>query len=354
MSAAALWQVPLIVLVVAALAAVPLVANGYQLALGISIMIYAVLATAWALFSGPTRYISLATVAFFGIGAYTVAVSVGDAAGAGGHRHRRGDRHRGRAGGRPLHAAAPRRLFRHLHLRPRRADPPDRRPGTRSTSPARSAATSSSTSARSRSTGSSSRSPCWCFFAGWLIRRSRLGLALRVIGDDETVARHVAIDTTAAKLILFAVSAAFMSVTGAVMAPRWTYIDPAIAFNPLISFQVVIMALLGGAERLCGPLLGVDPAGAPVRGAHRQLPELLRHPARHRLHRHRLLPARRRGRARRPLAGRAPAPAGSQGRAAALPGTPMLERQEPPQGLRRPGRGRRCALHRRRAARSSA
>ena len=32
------------------------------------------LATAWALFSGPTRYISLATVAFFGIGAYTVAV----------------------------------------------------------------------------------------------------------------------------------------------------------------------------------------------------------------------------------------------------------------------------------------
>ena len=35
---------------------------------------YTVLATAWALFSGPTRYVSLATVAFFGIGAYTVAV----------------------------------------------------------------------------------------------------------------------------------------------------------------------------------------------------------------------------------------------------------------------------------------
>jgi hypothetical protein len=35
---------------------------------------YVVLATAWGLFSGPTRYVSLATVAFFGIGAYTVAV----------------------------------------------------------------------------------------------------------------------------------------------------------------------------------------------------------------------------------------------------------------------------------------
>ena len=57
-----------------ALACVPLFGSGYHLALGISLLIYAVLATAWALFSGPTRYISLATVAFFGIGAYTVAV----------------------------------------------------------------------------------------------------------------------------------------------------------------------------------------------------------------------------------------------------------------------------------------
>ena len=57
-----------------ALAAVPLVASGYQLALGITLLSYIVLATAWALFSGPTRYISLATVAFFGIGAYTVGV----------------------------------------------------------------------------------------------------------------------------------------------------------------------------------------------------------------------------------------------------------------------------------------
>ena len=52
----------------------PKVASGYQLALGISLLYFTVLATAWALFSGPTHYISLATVAFFGIGAYTVAV----------------------------------------------------------------------------------------------------------------------------------------------------------------------------------------------------------------------------------------------------------------------------------------
>ena len=46
------------------------------------------------------------------------------------------------------------------------------------------------------------------FAAGILIRRSRLGLALRVIGDDETVARHVGINTTRAKVALFTLSAA--------------------------------------------------------------------------------------------------------------------------------------------------
>ena len=58
----------------AALACVPLVGSSYHVALGISLLYFAVLATAWALFSGPTHYISLATVAFFGVGAYTVAV----------------------------------------------------------------------------------------------------------------------------------------------------------------------------------------------------------------------------------------------------------------------------------------
>ena len=73
------------------------------------------------------------------------------------------------------------------------------------------------------------------------------------------MARHAGIDTTRAKLAMFALSALFMTVTGAVMAPRWTYIDPAIAFSPMLSFEVVIMALLGGAGSLFGPVLGVVP-----------------------------------------------------------------------------------------------
>jgi ABC-type branched-subunit amino acid transport system permease subunit len=58
---------------------------------------------------------------------------------------------------------------------------------------------------------------------------------------------------------MFAISALFMTLTGAVMAPRWTYIDPAIAFSPMLSFEVVIMALLGGAASLFGPVLGAVP-----------------------------------------------------------------------------------------------
>jgi len=73
------------------------------------------------------------------------------------------------------------------------------------------------------------------------------------------VARHCGINVTIAKVALFTISATFMTLVGAVMAPRFTYIEPSIAFNATISFEVVIMALLGGAHRLWGPALGAIP-----------------------------------------------------------------------------------------------
>src|SRR5690606_114657 len=94
---------------------------------------------------------------------------------------------------------------------------------------------------------------------GWWISRSRIGLALKVIGDDETVAAHTGIDISRVKLALFAISATIITLVGAIQAPRWTYIEPAIVFNPTVSFLTVIMALLGGANRLWGPMLGAIP-----------------------------------------------------------------------------------------------
>ncbi len=80
-----------------------------------------------------------------------------------------------------------------------------------------------------------------------------------MIGDDETMARQAGINVPLAKVTIFVISSVFMTFVGAIMAPRFGYLTPHFAFNPLISFQVVIMALLGGMQRLWGPVLGVVP-----------------------------------------------------------------------------------------------
>jgi branched-chain amino acid transport system permease protein len=90
----------------------------------------------------------------------------------------------------------------------------------------------------------------------YLIRRSRYGLALQSIGEYEEAAAHTGINVTALKISTFTISAFFMGAAGAIMATRWTYIDPKIAFNPLISFLPVLMAIFGGIGQLFGPILG--------------------------------------------------------------------------------------------------
>jgi branched-chain amino acid transport system permease protein len=50
-----------------------------------------------------------------------------------------------------------------------------------------------------------------------------------------------------------------MTLAGAILAPRWSYMDATVAFNPHTSFLTVIMALLGGATSVWGPMLGVVP-----------------------------------------------------------------------------------------------
>lgn len=89
----------------------------------------------------------------------------------------------------------------------------------------------------------------------FLLRRSRWGSALAGIGADEERTETLGIDTTRVKVGTFVLSAWFMGAVGAAMAPRWTYIDPQV-FSTLISFQTVIMALLGGATTLGGPIVG--------------------------------------------------------------------------------------------------
>jgi branched-chain amino acid transport system permease protein len=92
--------------------------------------------------------------------------------------------------------------------------------------------------------------------AVYFIGRSKYGLALQSIGEHEEAAAHIGIDVTRLKTVAFAVSAFFMGAAGSIMATRWTYIDPVIAFNPMFSFMPVLMAIFGGMGRFYGPILG--------------------------------------------------------------------------------------------------
>jgi branched-chain amino acid transport system permease protein len=90
----------------------------------------------------------------------------------------------------------------------------------------------------------------------YLIRRSRLGLAMQSIGESEDAAAHMGVNTTMVKVITFAISAFFMGAAGAALAPKWEYVDPSVAFNTFYSFMPVLMAVFGGMRELYGPVIG--------------------------------------------------------------------------------------------------
>ena len=87
------------------------------------------------------------------------------------------------------------------------------------------------------------------------VRRTRFGLALLGIGADEQRAQTLGVNTRLVKIAGFAMTAAVAGAVGAAMSVRWTYIDPHTVFNPFIGFQTVLIALIGGAVTLWGPLI---------------------------------------------------------------------------------------------------
>jgi branched-chain amino acid transport system permease protein len=107
-----------------------------------------------------------------------------------------------------------------------------------------------------------------------VVRRSRLGLALAGIGSDEQRAQTLGVDTRMVKVIGFAITAAFAGATGAAMSVRWTYIDPITVFNPFIGFQTVLIALVGGAATLWGPLIAAVVFSVLAESLRLQLPEV--------------------------------------------------------------------------------
>lgn len=90
----------------------------------------------------------------------------------------------------------------------------------------------------------------------YLIRKSKYGLALQSIGENEEAAAHTGINVTMVKILTFAVSAMFMGAAGVIMATKTTYVDAGTAFNPMMSFSPALMAIFGGMANIFGPAVG--------------------------------------------------------------------------------------------------
>jgi len=235
-------------------AALPWLLDDFLVSLALSCLMYVALATSWAMFSGATRYVSLGTSAFFGLGAYvsawTVAATPWPLVIAGG----------------ALVAAAFAALagLAILHLR-----------GTYfavltfgMSELTRHVVTYGEKQYAGRVgrvlTGVPSNRTVYftvlviavaAVVVAVAVRGSRFGLALIGIGADEQRAQTLGVPTRWVKVAGFALSAAFAGAAGAAMAVRWTYIDPTAVFNPFIGLQTVLIAIVGGPLSLMGPLL---------------------------------------------------------------------------------------------------
>jgi len=232
----------------------PFYGSEFMVSMALTCLMYVTLSSSWALFCGSTRYLSLATSAFFGIGAYTSALALAQlswlqsiALGAA----------LATAVAVVMGAAV-------LHLR-----------GTYfavltfgMTELIRHAITyfeKSVTGTVGRVlTVVPERDAIYLTMLALAVlalgtsiglRRTRFGLALMGIGADEQRAQTLGVNTRLIKIAGFAMTAAFAGAVGAAMSVRWTYIDPHTVFNPFIGFQTVLIALIGGAITLWGPLI---------------------------------------------------------------------------------------------------
>jgi branched-chain amino acid transport system permease protein len=241
-------------LLVLLLATLPFYTPPYTIVAVTSILMYVVLTVSWAMFCGPTRYMSLATATFFGVGMYTSAV-LGErlpfplVAACGG-----------------LCSFAIGLLTGFICLRLR---------GfyfAIFTFGLNELVRNSLLWWEARVAHTVGR---WLVLVDsltiyyymlaivsltvlvtFLIGRSRYGLILYSIGEEEEAAAHIGINVTRYRIFFFALSCLFMGMAGAVMATKWAYIDPRIAFNPILNFTPVLMALFGGVGNVFGPILG--------------------------------------------------------------------------------------------------
>jgi branched-chain amino acid transport system permease protein len=88
------------------------------------------------------------------------------------------------------------------------------------------------------------------------IRRSKFGLGLRAISQDEIRAEVAGIPTGFYKILAFAVSGLFVGMAGALWGYYLTFLRPTIFLSILIGAKIVLMTILGGRGTVAGPAVG--------------------------------------------------------------------------------------------------
>ncbi len=90
----------------------------------------------------------------------------------------------------------------------------------------------------------------------WWVRHSKFGLGLLAIRDDEDRALGLGVKTGSFKLSAYVLSAVFVGMAGALYAYFVGNIFPQFTFDPVFDVTVAMIALLGGLGTLSGPIIG--------------------------------------------------------------------------------------------------
>ena len=88
------------------------------------------------------------------------------------------------------------------------------------------------------------------------ITRSKLGIGLRAIRDNESSAQNLGVDIFRTKLTAFLISAFIAGLVGAVHASRLGAIEPYSIFGAAWTIGVVNIVIIGGMGTICGPIVG--------------------------------------------------------------------------------------------------
>jgi ABC-type branched-subunit amino acid transport system ATPase component/ABC-type branched-subunit amino acid transport system permease subunit len=90
----------------------------------------------------------------------------------------------------------------------------------------------------------------------WGIRRTKFGMGLIAIRDDEGKAGTIGVNAPVYKLLAFGASALFVGMAGSVYGYYLSFVDPIGMFSIITSALIVLSVILGGRGTLFGPVLG--------------------------------------------------------------------------------------------------